>query len=399
MENRNVFSVSQINEYIKSLLDSSQFLSRVYVKGEISNFKNHYQSGHYYFTLKDGNSLIKAVMFQSYASRLPFMPEENMSVIVCGRISVFPRDGVYQIYAENMEPLGKGSLYAAFEQMKGKLAAKGFFDGENKKEIPRFPHKIGIITSPTGAAVEDMKNIISRRYPPAEIEIYPALVQGPGAAEDLCKGILHFENDETCDVIIIGRGGGSIEDLWAFNDENLANVIFYCKTPVISAVGHETDFTICDFVSDLRAPTPSAAAELAVPDKAELKSLLKSFSSRINSGVNSVFSSKKAVLDNLREKKCFSSPGYLLDRYSELLASYDRRISISFEHKNESAKASLAAVSARLAALNPMNVLSRGYSAVFDKAGKVVSSVNDVKEKDKISIVVSDGKINAIVSG
>ncbi len=398
MENRNVFSVSQINEYIKSLLDSSHFLSRVYVKGEISNFKNHYQSGHYYFTLKDGSSIIKAVMFQSYASRLPFMPEENMSVIVSGRISVFPRDGVYQIYAENMEPLGKGSLYAAFEQMKEKLAAKGFFSDEHKKPIPRFPHKIGIITSPVGAAVADMKNIISRRYPLACIEIYPALVQGPGAAEDLCKGLLYFDADESCDVIIIGRGGGSIEDLWAFNDEQLANTVFACETPVISAVGHETDFTICDFVADLRAPTPSAAAELAVPDKTELVSYLNSLSSRILADINSIITEKKAVIDVLLEKKCFSTPGYLLDRYSEQIASLDRRISLGFERKNDEAKASLAAVSARLAALNPMNVLARGYSAVFDKDNKVISSVKDVKPKDKISITVSDGKFGATIT-
>ncbi len=392
-----ILSVSQLNEYVKSLIDSSGFLSKVYIKGEISNFTNHYKTGHFYFTLKDEKSLLKAVMFQFYASRIGFVPENSMQVLVSGRISVFPRDGVYQLYAESMEPLGKGALYAAFEQMKARLEAKGYFDSEYKKPIPRFPRKIGIITSPIGAAVADMKNIISRRYPLANICIYPALVQGEGAAEDLCKGVQHFDGDSECDVIIIGRGGGSIEDLWAFNDEALAKTIFECNTPVISAVGHETDFTICDFVSDLRAPTPSAAAELAVPDKNELMQYLSSSAARIGTALGALVASKKAVLETLSEKKCFTSPLYMTERLNEQLADLDRRISRSAQLKLEADKHKLGAVSARLAALNPMNVLARGYSAVFDHEGKVVSSTKQLKTDDELTLVMADGKINAKV--
>ena len=395
--NMPILSVSQLNEYVKSLIDSSGFLSKVYIKGEISNFTNHYKTGHFYFTLKDEKSLLKAVMFQSYASRIGFVPENSMQVLVSGRISVFPRDGIYQLYAESMEPLGKGALYAAFEQMKARLEAKGYFDSEYKKAIPRFPHKIGIITSPIGAAVADMKNIISRRYPLANIYIYPALVQGEGAADDLCRGIRHFDEDGECDVIIIGRGGGSIEDLWAFNDETLAKTIFECNTPVISAVGHETDFTICDFVADLRAPTPSAAAELAVPDKNQLTQYLSASAARILTALSSLVSSKKTALGTLSEKKCFTSPLYMTERLNEQLADLDRRISRSTQLKLEADKQKIGAVSARLAALNPMNVLARGYSAVFDSDGKVVSSTKQIKTDDKLTLVMADGKINAKV--
>lgn len=392
-----VLSVSQINEYIKSYIDSSGFLSKVYIKGEISNFTNHYKTGHFYFSLKDDKAIIKAVMFQSYASQINFIPENSMQVLVTGRISVFPRDGVYQLYAESMEPLGKGALYAAFEQMKNRLETLGYFDSSHKKSLPQFPKKIGIITSPIGAAVADMKNIISRRYPIAEICIYPALVQGEGAAADLCSGILHFDNDEDCDVIIIGRGGGSIEDLWAFNDETLAKTIYNCKTPVISAVGHETDFTICDFVSDLRAPTPSAAAELAVPDCNELSKHLLAAASKSYMCMTSIIASKKALLENMYTKKCFQSPTFITEKLGEQLASLDRRITKSAEIIFESKKRSVEAFAMRLSALNPMNVLARGYSAVFDSQDKVITSTSQLKKDDEISLVMSDGKIKAKV--
>lgn len=392
-----VLSVSQINEYIKSYIDSSGFLSKVYIKGEISNFTNHYKTGHFYFSLKDEKAVIKAVMFQSYASQINFIPENSMQVLVTGRISVFPRDGVYQLYAENLEPLGKGALFAAFEQMKARLEARGYFDSSHKKSIPSFPKKIGIITSPIGAAVADMKNIISRRYPIAEICIYPALVQGEGAVADLCNGIRHFDNDEDCDVIIIGRGGGSIEDLWAFNDETLAHTIYNCNTPVISAVGHETDFTICDFVSDLRAPTPSAAAELAVPDKNELEKYILSVASKSYMCMTSLLSANKALLESLQSKKCFKSPAFITEKLNEQLAELDRRITKSAVLILDSKKASLKASAMRLSALNPMNVLARGYSAVFDSENKVVTSVSQLNKNDEISLVMSDGKINAKV--
>lgn len=392
-----MITVTQLNDYIKSLIDSSGFLTRVCVKGEISNFVNHYKTGHYYFSLKDEGSVIKAVMFNSYASALKFVPEENMQVVITGRISVYTKGGAYQLYAETMEPLGKGALYAAFEQMKQRLEAKGYFDASHKKPIPEFPKKIGIITSPVGAAVADMKNIISRRYPLAEICIYPALVQGDGAASDLCRGIRHFDNDDECDVIIIGRGGGSIEDLWAFNDEGLAMEIYECNTPVISAVGHEIDFTICDFVADLRAPTPSAAAELAVPDRNELMQSLMMQYSRLSKAVSGVVTSKKAALEVLSSKRCFTTPSYTTEKLNEQLAELDRRITASAGHLVTLRGEKLSAVSARLAALNPMNVLARGYSAVFDGENKVVSSVKSVKKDDELTLVMADGKINAKV--
>lgn len=389
-------TVTQLNEYVKGMLDSSSFLSRVYIKGELSNFKNHY-TGHFYFTLKDEKSTLKAVMFNSYASKVAFTPEDSMQVLVCGKISVFPRDGVYQLYCESMEPLGMGVLYAAFEQMKAKLEERGFFDSKHKKPIPKFPKKIGIITSPIGAAVADMKNIISRRYPLAELLIYPALVQGEGSVADLCEGIKFLDKNNLCDVIIIGRGGGSIEDLWAFNEERLAYAVFNCRTPIISAVGHETDFTICDFVADLRAPTPSAAAELAVPDKNELINYLLSYASRIGSATSGTINQKKLLLESLASKKCFSSPMYMTERMNESLADLDRRISRSMEVLYSLNKQRLGAVSARLAALNPMNVLARGYSAVFDENENVISSVKNTNIGDNLKLVMADGKINVNV--
>lgn len=389
-------TVTQLNEYVKSLLDASTFLSKVYIKGEISNFKNHY-TGHFYFTLKDEKSTLKAVMFSSYASKLNFVPEDSMQVLVSGRISVYPRDGIYQIYAESMEPLGKGALYAAFEQMKARLEAKGYFDSIHKKPIPQFPRKIGIITSPIGAAVADMKNIISRRYPLTEICIYPALVQGEGAVADLCEGLKYFDNDDTCDVIIIGRGGGSIEDLWAFNEEKLATAVFNCNTPVISAVGHETDFTICDFVADLRAPTPSAAAELAVPDSKELANFLISCHSRLYTAMSGFISAKKSQLDVLLSKKCFASPLYMTERINDELAGLDRRISHSIEVILESDKQKMESVASRLSALNPLEILSRGYAAVFNEEKNVVSTVKNIKEDDVLELRFADGKAKAKV--
>jgi len=258
-------TVSQVNEYVKNLIDTSAFLKNIYIKGEISNFTNHYKSGHYYFTLKDESAILKAVMFASSASRLKFVPENNMKVVVRGRISVFARDGIYQLYAESMEPDGLGALYIAFEQMKNKLNHEGLFDERYKKPLPRFPKRIGIITSPIGAAVADMKNILTRRFPLSEIHIYPALVQGEGAPKELIAGIRTFDQDKKTDVIIIGRGGGSLEDLWAFNNEELARAIFDCNTPVISAVGHETDFTICDFVADYAHPLHPPPQNLPFP--------------------------------------------------------------------------------------------------------------------------------------
>lgn len=392
-----ILSVSQLNDYVKGLIDASTFLSRVHIRGEITNFTNHYKTGHFYFTLKDDRSLLKVVMFASNASKIRFTPENNMEVLVTGRISVFPRDGVYQLYAESMEPLGKGALYAAFEQLKARLEAKGYFDPAHKKPLPPFPKKIGIITSPIGAAVADMKNILSRRYPLIEIVIYPALVQGEGAPQDLCRGLEYFDACGDIDIILLGRGGGSLEDLWAFNDERLARAVYQCRTPVISAVGHETDFTICDFVADLRAPTPSAAAELAVPEKNDLLAALEAYSVRLQNAAHRLTERKRDAFAALSGKKCFTSPLYLIERLNDELAALDRRISVSTEHKLASDKQRLAAVSARLAALNPMNVLARGYAAVFDENRNVIDTVQKVSVQDKLTLSLSDGTLDVTV--
>ena len=391
-------TVSQLNEYMKTLIDSSPVLSNVCIVGEISNFTNHYKTGHLYFTLKDENALVKAVMFRTYTGKLRFVPKDNMKVLVYGRISVFPRDGVYQLYAEDMEQFGVGDLYLKFEELKKKLSSLGMFDEEYKKTLPRFPKRIGIITSPEAAAVADMKNILTRRYPLCEIHIYPALVQGPGAPKELCDGIVHFDNDPHCDCIIIGRGGGSIEDLWAFNDETLAKTIFACKTPVISAVGHETDFTICDFVADRRAPTPSAAAELAVPDMQDLKRQLSMISSSMKTRMGEIIGYKRQYLQSLAERRSLKSPMYYVDSKQELLLSYEKQINSAFESVFKEKANRLSVVSSKLTALNPMAVLSRGYAAVFDNGGNVINSVMSLKKDDEITFSVSDGKATAKIT-
>ncbi len=391
-------TVSQLNDYLKALIDSSEVLSNVCIVGEISNFTNHYKTGHLYFTLKDEGALVKAVMFRTYAGRLRFVPKENMKVLVYGRISVFPRDGVYQLYAEDMEQFGVGDLYLKFEELKKKLSALGMFDEALKKDLPKFPKRIGIITSPEAAAVADMKNILSRRYPLCEIHIYPALVQGPGAPKELCDGIIHFDNDPDCDCIIIGRGGGSIEDLWAFNDEILARTIFACKTPVISAVGHETDFTICDFVADRRAPTPSAAAEIAVPDMQDLKRQLSMISSSLKTRIGEIIGYKRQYLQSLADRRSLKSPMYYVDSKQELLLSAEKRISGAFENLYSAKANRLSVVSSKLTALNPMAVISRGYAAVFDGEGKVINSVSGLNKGEEITFNLSDGKAKAEIT-
>ncbi len=391
-------TVSQLNECVKTLIDSSGLLSNVCVIGEISNFTNHYKTGHLYFTLKDETGLVKAVMFRTYTANLKFVPKENMKVLAYGRVSVFPRDGIYQLYVQDMEQFGIGDLYLAFEEMKKKLSAMGLFDEEHKKALPKFPKRIGIITSPEAAAVADMKNILTRRFPLCEIHIYPALVQGPSAPKELCDGIVHFDNDPDCDVIIIGRGGGSIEDLWAFNDETLAKTIYACSTPVISAVGHETDFTICDFVADMRAPTPSAAAELAVPDINDLKRRLSALSSAVNMKTSEIVSSKRQHLTALSERRSLKSPMYYVDSKQELLLSADKRITDAFGLLFTAKQNRLSVVSSRLTALNPMAVLSRGYSALFDSDNKVINSVSTLKAGEEITLKLYDGSAKAKIT-
>ncbi len=392
-------SVSELNTFIKMLLESAPTLNDVYVKGEISNFKNHISSGHFYFSLKDKDSQIKAVMFRSSASKMKFIPENGMMVVAHGRVASYVRDGQYQLYADSMEPDGVGALYVAFEQLKQRLAAQGVFAPEKKKPLPKIPKTIGVITSPTGAAVRDIINISTRRFPFAKIVVYPALVQGENAASSLISGIRYFNDTGSADVIIIGRGGGSIEDLWAFNDENLAKTVCASEIPVISAVGHETDFTICDFAADLRAPTPSAAAELAVPDTAELKHKINNIISRESAVLLQMLSAKRETLARYEKSRYLSSPGHMIDDRRMALVFSSERLMTSAAHVNEIKKHALSALSGKLEALSPLAVLSRGYGVVSSEEGKVIKEIADVSVGDKITVKVRDGEIYAGVSG
>lgn len=392
-------SVSELNTFIKMLLESAPTLNDVYVKGEISNFKNHISSGHFYFSLKDKDSQIKAVMFRSSASKMKFIPENGMMVVVHGRVASYVRDGQYQLYADSMEPDGVGALYVAFEQLKQRLAAQGVFAPEKKKTLPKIPKTIGVITSPTGAAVRDIINIATRRFPFAKIVVYPALVQGENAASSLISGIRYFNDTGSADVIIIGRGGGSIEDLWAFNDENLAKTVCASEIPVISAVGHETDFTICDFAADLRAPTPSAAAELAVPDTAELKHKINNIISRESAVLLQMLSAKRETLARYEKSRYLSSPRHMIDDRRMALVLSSERLMTSAAHVNEIKKHALSALSGKLEALSPLAVLSRGYGVVSSEEGKVIKEIADVSVGDKITVKVRDGEIYAGVSG
>lgn len=394
--NGQAFSVTQLNEYVKMLIDSDEVLQTAAVCGEISNFKNHYATGHLYFTLKDEKSAVKCVMFARDASRLRFEPENGMTVTVWGRVSVFPRDGAYQLYVGFMSPLGPGDQHAAFEKLKAKLAEEGLFDASRKKKIPEFPKRIGVITSPTGAAVRDLLNILGRRWPIAEVELFPALVQGSGAAASLRNGVVYFNRSQRADVIIIGRGGGSGEDLSAFNDEALARAIAASEIPVISAVGHETDVSISDFVADLRAPTPSAAAELAVPDVGEYSIRLTSLLGRIRGIVSRNIEHGETKLKTLSSAAVLSNPIRNIEIRENELMYLARRLDASYREKILSDDALFTSCVAKLNALSPLSVLSRGYS-IAEKDSKIITSSKEVTSGDEISVVFADGKISAVV--
>ena len=390
---QNALTVSELNGYIKRIFDSDRTLSAVTVKGEISNFVNH-KSGHLYFSLKDSDGQIRAVMFRSSAQRLKFLPENGMKVVVHGSVTVYQRDGSYQLYASTMEPDGIGALYLAYEQLKERLSEEGLFDDIYKKEIPAFPEKIGVITSPTGAAVRDIINVIGRRYPLSKIYLYPSLVQGDGAEDNLICALDYFEKSKLVDVIIIGRGGGSIEDLWAFNSERLARKIFSVSIPVISAVGHETDFTICDFVSDLRAPTPSAAAELAVPDIRELIMRVDGLSERLSGSLIHLLDRKKEKLNSVLEKDILNNPSIFVDlKRDELLDVYDKILSKTKDIL-EKKRINLILNTEKINALSPLSVMLRGYS-VAEKDGVIVKEVGNVAEGDVLRIRLSDGTLDA----
>lgn len=388
-------SVTELNNYIKNLFDTSRFLSSVSVKGEISNFTYH-RSGHLYFSLKDGESQIKAVMFRSSAIKLKFMPESGMKVIAHGSVSVYQRDGVYQMYITSLQPDGIGALYLAYEQLKEKLYVEGLFDEAYKKLLPVMPERIGVITSPTGAAVRDIINVIGRRFPLVRIYLYPSLVQGEGAEDNLIKGIDYLDKSGLVDVIIIGRGGGSIEDLWAFNSEKLARRIFAAKTPVISAVGHETDFTICDFVSDMRAPTPSAAAELAVPDMRDLYIRLDSYYGRCSSSLERKVEIVEERFNSIKEKLIDENLKYYLSDLEDSILDLKTRLSASIGLNINNQEHRFAVMTEKISALNPLSILNRGYSVASKLDGSRVGA-KTVKVGEKISIRVFDGKIEAEV--
>lgn len=397
MNTPKIITVSQLNFYLKSLIDNDQNLRFVFLEGEISNLTDHYSSGHIYFSLKDEKSVVKAVMFSYAAKNLKFKPENGMKVILRARVSVYEPSGQYQLYVEDMQPDGVGALSLQFEQLKEKLSKEGLFDKAHKKLIPTFPETIGVITSPTGAAVRDILNILSRRYPSADIVMCPVLVQGENAASQLTQAIKRFSESKIADVVIIGRGGGSQEDLWAFNDENLARAIYKCETPVISAVGHETDFTICDFVSDLRAPTPSAAAELAVPDKDELTAELMAQRQYLSALIDKKLLSFESSLDNSSRLLSAYSPLNIIEiGEKDMINLSDRMLSVSKQLIENNTK-NLTETASKLSALNPVAVLMRGYSYITDTDNKTVSSVSDVNVGDKINIKVSDGTLSAVV--
>lgn len=390
-----ILTVTQVNKYIKSVFDADLNLQSVFISGEISNFVNH-RSGHYYLTLKDDGAEIKSVMFRSANAKLKFLPENGMKVVCKGRISVYETSGAYQLYIDNMIPDGSGALNLAFEQLKERLEKEGLFDAAHKKPVPEYPKKVGVITSPTGAAVQDIKNVLSRRYPLAEMIFYPALVQGDGAADDIVNAIKYFNKFNLADVLIVGRGGGSIEDLWAFNEEALARSIYESDIPVISAVGHETDFTICDFVADLRAPTPSAAAELAVPDiSTELRRLNNQKSLLLNLSLSYTDNLKimLSVLNNQLEKR---SPQTFVNDYRVRCDKAEIKIENSAAAFLLESRKNFSAVCAKLDALSPLKILSRGFAAV-SKNGEAVFSATKLVKGDKINVVFSDGKINCTV--
>lgn len=395
-QERQTLSVTQLNEYLKMLLDGDRVLSNVFVRGEISNFKL-YSSGHAYFTLKDDAGQLKSVMFRSYFSRLAFLPEDGMRVIAHGRVSVYESSGQYQLYVDDLQPDGAGSLAMRFEQLKRKLAVEGLFDESRKRPLPPMPRRIGVITSPSGAAVHDIINVLGRRFPAAEMILYPSEVQGTQAPAQLISGVEFFSMTGLVDVIILGRGGGSAEDLWAFNDEYLARAVASCAVPVISAVGHESDFTICDFVADRRAPTPSAAAEIAVPDVGEILRGLASVRGKMQTSMQKLILQERRILNQIVQSRVFSRPEQMLDNFRMRLDEHEADLERGVGQALLQRKQTVASVAGKLQALNPLSVLSRGY-ATISRDGASITSVKQINDNDTLDIRMADGSVRATVS-
>ena len=391
-----VLSITQLNEYIRGRMDEDALLNSVAVRGEISNYKM-YPSGHHYFTLKDEGSALKCVMFKGNALRLRFRPENGMKVIAMGKVSVFPRDGAYQLYCTAMAMDGVGDLYAAFEQLKKKLAAQGLFDPAHKKALPQYPGTIGIITSSAGAAVHDMLRILRKRYPLSRVRLLPVRVQGAEAPGEIAAAIGYANYYKLADLLIVGRGGGSIEDLWAFNDERVAWAIYQSEIPVISAVGHEPDVTISDFVADLRAATPSNAAELAVPDQDALRQTLDSMNAAMAVALNRQLKAARQHLTMLSQSPALKSPtGYLEQRQKSLELLTNRLVSAQSNQINRKHQQYIA-LTAKLDAMSPLKVLTRGYAMAQTQDGEVLKSVKQVERGERITVSLSDGKLSATV--
>lgn len=387
-----VRSVTWVNDYISGLLREEMILQDIYVSGEISNFKYH-SSGHMYFSLKDEKGEIRAVVFRSYASKLLFEPKNGMKVIVHAKVNAW--NGICQLYVDAMQQEGIGSLYLQYERLKKKLYDEGLFDESHKRQLPDFPETIGIITSDTGAAIRDIIHVATRRCPTIKLVLFPSLVQGEGAPGELIRGVEYFNITDSVDVIIIGRGGGSIEDLWAFNDEALARTIYNSHIPIISAVGHEIDYTICDFVADVRAATPSAAAEIATPDIKKLKEKISFYSRSICSDINDIIAESRRLLDSLSKSRALTVPDELTRALKERVSANAKNMISSFSAIFNQCRGDLNAISGRLGALNPLAVLSRGYGAVFDDKGNVVKSVKELSVGEKINVKLSDGSFDA----
>ncbi len=391
-----ILTVTQLNTYAKSLLEQDVNLSNVFVAGEISNFVDHYRSGHFYMSIKDNQSVISAVMFAGNASRLKFRPENGMSVIIRGRVSIYERDGKYQLYIDDMQPDGIGALAVAFEQMKEKLSKEGLFDIEHKMAIPQIPQKIGVISSPTGAAVQDVLNVLGRRFPLAEIVFAGVQVQGDSAAPTIIKAIEKM-NKTDVDVIIIARGGGSAEDLWPFNDEKLAFAIYNSQIPIISGVGHETDFTICDFVADLRAPTPSAAAELAVPDIREQKYFITAIKNTLDNIIETNIHDLEYDLEKHLKSTVLKNPEKIIENCELYLDTLNFKINNTFKDIVTDCSTEFSMLVSKLDSLSPLKVLSRGYS-ITKKDDKIINNSKDLSVGDKVSLHFSNGSVNAHIT-
>ncbi len=395
----NPITVTDLNKYIKNKFENDEMLNNVLVKGEISNFKNHY-TGHLYFTLKDENSLIKCVMFKSYTTHLSFMPKDGMKVMILGTVSVFERDGIYQIYAKAMKEDGLGNLYEEFEKLKAKLSSEGLFDEAHKKKIPFMPETIGVLTASTGAVIRDIINVGTRRNPNVHIKLYPVPVQGPTAATKIVEAIEFMNKNKMADVLIVGRGGGSLEDLWPFNEECVARAIYNSQIPIISAVGHETDFTIADFVADLRAPTPSAAAELAVQDVEEVKANLEKYNNRLKIALRKKLELAKLTFEKCMTRQVFTNPLQKINEQYMIIDMKVKDIQNYIQSKMQESRTKFVKEVAKLDALSPLKTLTRGYSITSikeDGKTKIVTSANQLKKDDEVEIRFADGaKISKI---